>query len=117
MYQYAYQEIIEDSSVEARDREGQAFTEAIRLLDEAVHAGAGSACASRALRFNEDLWMILVEDLAHPENKLPETLRASIISIGIWVLKEIGRIRCGQSNGFRAISEINSILRDGLHQG
>lgn len=117
MYQYAYQEIIEDSSAEARDREGEAFAEAIRLLDKAVHAGAGSACASRALRFNEDLWMILIEDLAHPENKLPDSLRASIISIGIWVLKEIGRIRCGQSSGFQAISEINSILRDGLHQG
>jgi flagellar protein FlaF len=115
MYQFAYDEIIEDSTLEARDREVAAFDEANRLLDQAACAGIGSKAASLALRFNEELWMILVEDLAHPENKWPEATRASLISIGIWVIKEVERIRRGQSSGFRAIADINSIIRDGLN--
>ncbi len=115
MYQFAYEEIVEDSSAEARDRETAAFEEANRLLAAAMEAGAGTAVAVRALLFNQELWMILVEDLAHPDNKLPETLRASLISIGIWVLKEIERIRRGQSSGFKAIADVNEILRNGLN--
>jgi flagellar protein FlaF len=115
MYQFAYEEIIEDSSDEARDREAAAFDEANRLLDTASRAVCDPHAVPAALRFNEDLWMILIEDLAHPDNKWPEAMRASLISIGIWVLKEIERIRRGQSTGFRAIAEINTIIRDGLN--
>jgi flagellar protein FlaF len=115
MYQFAYEEILEESSVEARDREASAFNEANRLIDTALHAGVESRDAALALRFNEELWMILMEDLAHPDNKWPDSTRASLISIGIWVIKEIERIRRGQSVGLRAIAEINAIIRDGLN--
>ena len=114
MYQFAYDEIIEDSSAEARDREAAAFDEANRLLQSAMRGDDPQAVAV-ALRFNEELWMILIEDLAHPGNKWPETMRASLISIGIWVIKEVERIRRGQSSGFMAIAEINAIIRDGLN--
>lgn len=115
MYQFAYDEIIEDSSLEARDREVAAFNEANRLLEFAIRAGVDSRDANLALRFNEELWMILMEDLAHPDNKWPDATRASLISIGIWIIKEIERIRRGQSSGFRAIADINAIIRDGLN--
>ncbi|MDB5641084.1 MAG: hypothetical protein JWN07_401 [Hyphomicrobiales bacterium] len=115
MYQFAYEEIIEDSSTEARDREVAAFDEANRLLESAIRGGPRSEDFSLALRFNEELWMILMEDLAHPDNKWPDVTRASLISIGIWVLKEIERIRRGQSSGLKAIADINAIIRDGLN--
>jgi flagellar protein FlaF len=115
MYQFAYDEIIEDSTVEARDREVAAFNEANRLLDVIIRGDATTQETHLALRFNEELWMILVEDLAHPDNKWPDVTRASLISIGIWVIKEIERIRRGQSSGFRAIADINAIIRDGLN--
>jgi flagellar protein FlaF len=115
MYQFAYDDIIEDSATEARDREVAAFDEANRLLVSASTSGAHAQDLSMALRFNEDLWMILMEDLAHPENRWPDTTRASLISIGIWILKEIERIRRGQSSGLQAIADINIIIRDGLN--
>lgn len=114
MYQFAYDEIIAESSEVARSQEAQAFDRANALLAKAVSAGLQSKVAQEALAFSEDLWMILIEDLAHPENKLTEALRAQLISIGIWVLKEIGRIRTGQSKAFSAIAEINNIIRNGL---
>lgn len=115
MYQFAYEDILEESSMEARDREAAAFSEANRLIDAALLSGIESRDVLLALRFNEELWMILLEDLAHPQNKWPDTTRASLISIGIWVIKEIERIRRGQSAGLRAIAEINTIIRDGLN--
>ncbi len=115
MYQFAYEEILEESTFEARDREAAAFNEANRLIEAALRTGIQSLDVVNALRFNEELWMILMEDLAHPDNKWPETTRASLISIGIWVIREIERIRRGQSVGLKAIAEINTIIRDGLN--
>jgi flagellar protein FlaF len=114
MYQFAYDEIIAESGDVARSQEAQAFDRANALLQKAESADAHSKAGQDALSFNEDLWMILIEDLSHPDNKLTEALRAQLISIGIWVLKEIGRIRAGQSKSFSAIAEINIIIRNGL---
>ena len=36
---------------------------------------------------------VFIEDLAIPENGLPDKLRADIISIGLWVVKEADRLR------------------------
>jgi flagellar protein FlaF len=115
MYQFAYDEILEDSVAEARDREAAVFLEANRLLEAAIAAGANTPAAVQALRYNEELWMILVEDLANPGNLLPDKVRGTLISIGFWVIKEIERIRRGQSSGFQAIADINDTIRGGLN--
>jgi flagellar protein FlaF len=60
------------------------------------------------------LWTILIEDLAHPENDLPEALRADLISIGLWVTKEAEQIRQKKSANFAGVIDICSIIRDGL---
>ena len=36
------------------------------------------------------------------------------ISIGIWILKEIDRIRLRESHNFKGIADIITIIRDGL---
>ena len=115
MYQFAYEEIIADSSAEARSQEMQAFDRANQLLEKAQKAVTPNQVVNEALSFTEELWMILIEDLAHPDNQLPENLRAQLISIGIWVIKEIDRIRRGEAKSFSAIAEINAIVRDGLN--
>ena len=66
------------------------------------------------MRFVEQFWMFLLEDLANDANELPATLRASLISIGLWVSKEIDGIRRGVVANFDGLVEINSIIRDGL---
>jgi len=42
-------------------------------------------------------------------------MRAGIISIGIWVNKEIDRIRSGVTHDLSPLIEINQIIRDGLN--
>jgi flagellar protein FlaF len=45
---------------------------------------------------------------------LPLNLRADLISIGIWVLKEAERIRMRHSDNFQGIADVITIIRDGL---
>lgn len=114
MYQFSYSEIMEDGLQDARGRERLAMERAIELLELAAQKGTHSFEAAEALDYVNTLWRVFLEDLAKPENDLPESLRAELISIGIWITKEIKNIRTGQSNDFANLIEVCAIIRDGL---
>lgn len=114
MYQFSYADVLSDDMSEARRVEREAFDEVLRRLDVARARGPGSREAAEALYYLDRYWKILLEDLAHPENGLPGPLKASLISIGLWVLREIEALRLGRAHSFDALIEINGIIRDGL---
>jgi flagellar protein FlaF len=114
MYQFSYAEVVEDSGRDARQRERQAFERAIDLLKRAEERGANSSEAAEALFFLQRLWTILTTDLASDENALPASLRASLISIGIWIMKEVEAIRSGRTRSFLGLIDINTIISEGL---
>ena len=114
MNQYSYAELVEEDPHHARRREKQAFDHAIGLITAAKEQGLHSLECDNALFFMDEFWSILMDDLAHSDSDLPESLRASLISIGIWVLKETDKVRHGHVAGFDALIEINEIIRDGL---
>ncbi len=114
MYQLSYAETVEESSRECRDRERRALERSIDLLREAEGRGLGSAAATEALHFARRLWRALIEDLADAENDLPDVVRADLISIGIWILREADAVEAGRSNGFRSLIEVSAMIRDGL---
>jgi flagellar protein FlaF len=114
MYQFSYAEIVQDTCGEARLRERQAFERGIALLRLARDAGLESRETVEALHYVRTLWAILVEDLANPENDLPEALRADLISIGLWVMREAENIRLGRTVSLEDIIEINQTICDGL---
>lgn len=115
MFEFAYKEIIDDSPQAMRAQEARAMDRVIDLLHEAQSKGAGSREAIAALYQLRRLWAVFIEDLQGPENALPEGLRARLISIGIWVNKEIDRVRTGASRDLTPLIEINQIIRDGLN--
>jgi flagellar protein FlaF len=55
-----------------------------------------------------------VEDLGNPENALPKELRANLISIGLWLLREAEEVRQGRSDNFEGLIEVSQIIRDGI---
>ena len=67
-----------------------------------------------ALFYLRRLWTIFINDLSDPNNELPEQLRAGIISIGIWMMKEIERVQGGATDDLTPMIEINALIRDGL---
>jgi len=115
MFEFAYNDIIDDSPGAMRAQERQALDSIIHLLRDASAKGPRSVEAINALYQLHRLWSVFLDDLKSPENGLPESLRARLISIGIWVLKEIDRLRGGVCQDFTPLIEINEIIRDGLN--
>jgi flagellar biosynthesis activator protein FlaF len=114
MYEFAYNEVIEDSRQTMRARERQAMDRVIAMLRTAHEKGPGSRERVEALFYLRRLWMIFLNDLNDPNNELPEQLRAGIISIGIWMMREIDRVRGGATDDLTTMIEINALIRDGL---
>jgi flagellar protein FlaF len=45
---------------------------------------------------------------------LPQALRADLISIGLWIMREAEQIRLEKSANFKGIIEVSAAIRDGL---
>ena len=114
MYEFAYNEVIEDSRQTMRAHERQAMDRVIAMLRAAQEKGPQSRERVEALFYLRRLWTIFLDDLKGPNNELPEQLRAGIISIGIWMMKEIDRARERLTDDLAPMIEINEIIRDGL---
>jgi flagellar protein FlaF len=114
MYQFSYAEVLDETPQAARERERQAIDRSIELLQAAEAGGVRSREAVEALLYVRRLWSYLIEDLAKPENDLPQALRADLISVGLWVMRESEQIRLEQSTNFKGLIEVSSAIRDGL---
>lgn len=114
MYQQRYAEIAGESSKSARAREREALEVAIRKLSVARTRGARSPESFEATNYLRRLWTVFLLDLSNEENGLPENLRASLISIGIWIRREADLIDSGGSTNFDGLIEVNQLIADGL---
>src|ERR1700712_5096090 len=114
MYQFSYEEAFEDDQAEARSIERMALDRAIGMLQAADTAGPNTRAAVEALYYTRRLWNAFVGELANEENELPVEVRANLISIGIWILKEADAVQLGKSQNCAAIGEVCAIVRDGL---
>ncbi|CDX28301.1 Flagellar biosynthesis regulatory protein FlaF [Mesorhizobium plurifarium] len=114
MYQFSYADIQTDSVADAKDRERQLLTRSIDMLAAAAAVGAESMEAVEALHFTNRIWTTFVEDLGSSDNALPKELRANLISIGLWLLRETEDIRQGRTNNFEGLIEVSQIIRDGI---
>jgi flagellar biosynthesis activator protein FlaF len=114
MYEFAYNDVIEDSHKAMRARERAAMDRVIGMLRAAQEKGAQSRERVDALFYLHRLWTIFINDLNDPSNELPDQLRGGIISIGIWMMKEIDRVRGGLTSDLAPMIAINELIRDGL---
>jgi flagellar protein FlaF len=114
MYQFSYAEVLDETPQTARQRERQAIEHSIQLLQAAEKAGVRSRETVEALHFVRRLWSVLIEDLAKTENDLPQQLRADLISIGLWIMREAEEIRLEKSDNFKGIIEVSQTICEGL---
>ncbi|MBX3579370.1 MAG: flagellar biosynthesis regulator FlaF [Rhizobiaceae bacterium] len=114
MYQFSYADIQTDAVADAKDREKQILSRSIEMLLKAREKGTDSLDAVNALHFLSRVWTIFVEDLGSADNALPQELRANLISIGLWLLREAEEIRQGRSNNFEGLIEVSQIIHDGI---
>jgi flagellar protein FlaF len=114
MYQFSYADIQTDSVADAKDRERQLLTRSIDLLSAAHERGSTSLEAIEAIHFLNRVWTSFIEDLGSADNELPRELRANLISIGLWLLREAEEVRQGRSDNFEGLIEVSQIIRDGI---
>jgi len=114
MYKFSYEEALSESSGRKRENERLAIEQSIALLKSAQKAGVNSRESIDAICFLNRLWSFLLEDLVKPENALPDDIRANLISIGIWMLKEADAISSGRSKNFAGLIDVSNVIAEGL---
>ena len=114
MYKFSYEEALSESGGRQRENERLAIEQSVAMLKSAEKAGPKSREAIDAICFLNRLWSFLLEDLVKPDNALPEEVRAKLISIGIWMLREAEAISSGQSRNFSGLIDISNVIAEGL---
>ncbi|WP_409561318.1 flagellar biosynthesis regulator FlaF [Hyphomicrobium sp. B1] len=114
MYKFSYEETLSESGNRQRENERLALEQSVALLKTAEKAGPQSREAVDAIIFLNRLWSFFLEDLAKPENGLPDEVRAKLISIGIWMLKEAEAISNGRSRNFAGLIDVSNVIAEGL---
>ena len=105
---------MKDDVADAKARERQTLDRSIELLQAALAENDYSRATIEALFYTRRVWIRFIEDLRQPENELNTELRANLISIAIWILKECEKIRRRESQNFQGIIDVTTIIRDGI---
>lgn len=114
MLALSYVDVCESSSETARENERRAFDKGLALLEAAASAPPQSRHGHEAVSYQQALWGILIRDLSDPANDLSDDLKANLISIGLWVMRETDAIIAGRSQNWRGLIDINRTIREGL---
>jgi flagellar biosynthesis activator protein FlaF len=109
----AYQQTA--SRVESpRDSEYRLFAQVTRALMEAAKTDPSDIPARiDALDWNRTVWTVLLSDCSSPDNQLPAPLRASIISLAIWVGKHTSAVIRLQED-IQPLIDVNRLVMQGL---
>jgi flagellar biosynthesis activator protein FlaF len=114
MNRASYAETIEDGSDAARRREQAAFDYGVKMLTRLREGDATRHERLEAMLYMRRLWSFLIEDLGSPANELPEELRSTLISIGVWMIKESEHVTEGQLDKLEDMIAAMTAIRNGL---
>lgn len=114
MYLKMYREIANTSQHNCRKIEHYVLLKAINNLKTGLETGPDSIGTVKACAQIQNIWTIFLAELISNEDHLPDELRASLISIGIWIQRELEDISAGRPANFVGLIEINQIIADGL---
>lgn len=96
-----------------RETEYRIFGQVTAALLEAQRSNTTGGPLAETLGWNRNLWRTLASDCLDDRNKLPEQLRANIVSLSLWVTKyskEVMRTRASLD----PLIEINRTIMQGL---
>jgi len=97
-----------------RNTEYRLFGQVTGALLDAQKASAKGAPLIDAIDWNRQLWSALASDCLDDANKLPQELRAQIVSLSLWVAKYSREVtRAGAS--VEPLIEVNRSIMQGLN--
>jgi flagellar biosynthesis activator protein FlaF len=105
------------STENPRQTEYRLFAEVTKALMAVREASTAKGLKSqdfyKAIDWNRRLWLTLQMDLASNENRFPDSLKANIISIAIWVDKHSRIVLRGEST-LEPLISVNRSIMEGL---
>lgn len=105
------------SAESPREAEYRLFAQVTRALMHAASLDATDTSGRMdALDWNRRLWSALASDCADPGNAMAPALRASIISLSIWVGKHTSAVMRREEE-IEPLIEINRMIMQGLTGG
>jgi flagellar protein FlaF len=97
-----------------RDAEYRLFGQVTRALISAAEVDRSDlAIRMDALDWNRRLWTALANDCSSPGNALPSSVRASIISLSLWVGRHTTAVMTSEEE-FAPLIEINRMMMSAL---
>jgi flagellar protein FlaF len=97
-----------------RDSEYRLFAQVTLALMEAAKTDPGDIAGRvDALDWNRSVWSVLHNDCINPDNQLPAPLRASIISLAIWVGKHTSAV-IRRREDIQPLIDVNRLIMQGL---
>ena len=112
----AYQRISARSE-DPRSTEYRLLGQVTRALKDAREIKASEIRKrAEALDWNRRVWSAFAADCAKPDNGLPEALRASIISLSIFISKETSTAMLGEGD-IDTLIDLNRTVMQGLEPG
>ena len=97
-----------------RQTEYRLFAQVTLALMEAAKADPSDVTARiDALDWNRRVWTVLGDDCANPQNGLPAPLRASIISLSMWVNRHTSAVIRRQEH-IEPLIDVNRMIMQGL---
>lgn len=95
-----------------RDQEYLAFSRVTRHLQQAIDSEDRKMMISAAFA-NNQLWTVLAADLAHADNALPDQLKAGLLSLAIFSIKQ-GQKVLSENAPATTLVDINLKIMKGL---
>jgi flagellar protein FlaF len=109
----AYQRVAAQAET-SREAEYRLFGQVTRALIEAAQLDENDIRGRMdALDWNRRLWSTLATDCADSGNRLPDPVRAQIISISIWVARHTSAVMRREEQ-IEPLIDINRIIMQGL---
>lgn len=110
---YAVYNSAQTKTADARDVEYQLLAKVTKALIEAKENPADLKGRLEAALWNRNVWSALRVDLMAEGNQLPQSLRASLISVSLWIERETMAVMDGNGD-IDAIIDINRNIMAGL---
>ncbi len=109
----AYQQTAQRSE-NPRETEYRLFGEVTRALIAASTVDTlDFSTRMKALDWNRRLWSQLAIDCAHDSNGLPQQLRASILTLSLWVTRHSSAVMRREED-FGPLIDVNRLIMQGL---
>lgn len=114
MINSAYSDVVEDDQQHARASERKILQHSIQQMQDSDRSHADRQARMRAINYTIRVWNYFLNDLSSVENQSTNETKATLISIGIFILRHLDNMRKDDSLQFDLVLEISETIIEGM---